>query len=110
MKTSLKQKPSPEKKKLENIEEGEEIKEEVKEVKEATPSSKYERSSSSDGNQGTNVNAKEEKKDLLGALDGFEDDLAIEDLDNDVQDIKADASLIADINKLRQHSAILLGD
>ena len=62
MKASLKQKPSPEKKKLENIEEGEEIKEEVKEVKEATPSSKYERSSSSDGDQGTNGNAKEEKK------------------------------------------------
>ena len=46
----------------------------------------------------------------MDALDGFESDLSIEDLDKEVDVIKKDASLISEINKLRQNSAILLGD
>ena len=69
---------------------------------------KYEESSSSSGNQGEKPSIEESKFDNM--LEGFEDELSIEELDNEYANLKPSAKLAAEINNLRQNSAILLGD
>ena len=68
----------------------------------------YEKSSSSSGNQGAKPTIEEGKFDNI--LDEFENELSIEELDNEYANLKPSAKLAAEINNLRQNSAILLGD